>query len=180
MNYSEKLESLFQKNGVTQEEAADFYDSLPAYPIENIYGRWMGREMATGHPFDGVLTATEWYGKYFEDSENSYPLMYQKRNKKFFFVNPNCLPLEIIQSLPRSFISFLFPLLNPFTRTKKSSSILRNIEYRNHTPLAMIYDEKPVIDYFKMVDETTIFAVSDMKWNPSILQFFALYKKEDI
>ena len=155
MNYLENLELLFQKNSVTQEEAADFYDSLPAFPIENIYGRWKGREMATGHPFDGVLTATKWYGKYFEDSENSYPLMYQKKNKEFFFVDPNYLPLEIVQSFSRSFIAFLFPLLLPFICTK------------------------PVIDYFKMVDETTIFAASEMKWNPSLLQFFALYKDEN-
>ncbi len=179
MNYLENLELLFQKNSVTQEEAADFYDSLPAFPIENIYGRWKGREMATGHPFDGVLTATKWYGKYFEDSENSYPLMYQKKNKEFFFVDPNYLPLEIVQSFSRSFIAFLFPLLLPFICTKESSSIVRSIEYRNYITTAMIYDKKPVIDYFKMVDETTIFAASEMKWNPSLLQFFALYKDEN-
>lgn len=179
MNGSEELKMLLQKEAITQEEAFAFFDSLPSFPIENLCGNWKGWEIPTGHPFDGVLTATKWYGKYFENVEDSFPLMYQKKNKKFFYINPRWVPLKLIQFFPRWVISFIFPLVSIFVCTKKSSATLRNIEYRNCITSTMVYDEKPIIDYFKMVDDKTIFATSVMKWNPIVGQFFTLSKVEE-
>ena len=41
----------------TTEQALAFFDALPSVSAEDIRGRWAGRELETGHPWDGLLTA---------------------------------------------------------------------------------------------------------------------------
>jgi hypothetical protein len=42
-----------------------FYDSLPPVGLALMTGRWRGGEIATGHPFDGLLGPAGWHGKAF-------------------------------------------------------------------------------------------------------------------
>ncbi len=36
-------------------------------------GTWHGAEVPTGHPLDGMLEASGWWGKQFSDSESGAP-----------------------------------------------------------------------------------------------------------
>ena len=59
-NPTERLEALGAS--CTAAEAEAFFDSLPAVRPETLTGRYAGRELATGHPMDGLLEASGWYG----------------------------------------------------------------------------------------------------------------------
>jgi hypothetical protein len=43
-------------------------------------GRWVGHELATGHPWDGKLTAAGWQGKEVCDDETVHPLLFGNRH----------------------------------------------------------------------------------------------------
>ncbi|MEL6733484.1 MAG: GXWXG domain-containing protein, partial [Bacteroidota bacterium] len=45
------------------DEALVFFDSLPPVSLDFMWGEWEGAELPTGHPMDGLLGATGWYGK---------------------------------------------------------------------------------------------------------------------
>mgnify|MGYP006137890921 CR=1 FL=1 len=62
------LQSL--ERGCTAAQAWELFDSLPAVRAEDVTGRWRGRELPTGHPMDGLLEVTGWYGKQFDDADH--------------------------------------------------------------------------------------------------------------
>ena len=72
----------------TTEQALAFFDALPSVSAEDIRGRWAGRELETGHPWDGLLTASGWYGKQFDSPEAVHPLLFQTPKGTLFPVNP--------------------------------------------------------------------------------------------
>ena len=39
-------------------------------------GTWRGAELPTGHPMDGLLAASGWWGKRFDDDESVHPLLF--------------------------------------------------------------------------------------------------------
>lgn len=52
---------------------------------------------------------------------------------------------------------------------------LRPMQYRGGITTAMIYDDKPIIDYFKYVHDTLLLGAMDAKSAPGTF-FFYLYK----
>lgn len=174
MTKKEELEKLLKRKDVTQKEAFAFFDSLQEADISLFHGKWKGKELTTGHPMDGLLKSTNWYGKYFVDEENAYPLLFQKGNKKLFAANPGCLPLKQFEHVNRRIVSVIFKLVTPFIQTKKSSARLREIQYRGKITTAMIYDQKPFFDIFGMVDKDTMLGISDLKWEHELGYFFVI------
>src|SRR3712207_6459776 len=55
-----------------------FYDSLPAVRVEELLGAWRGSEIATGHPFDGLLGPSGWHGKNFRSADDVDPLVFRR------------------------------------------------------------------------------------------------------
>jgi hypothetical protein len=49
------------------------------------------------------------------------------------------------------------------------------MQYRGGITAAMIYDDKPIIDYFKYVNDTLLLGAMDAKSAPGTF-FFYLYK----
>lgn len=49
------------------------------------------------------------------------------------------------------------------------------MQYRDGITTAMIYDDKPIIDYFKYVNDNLLFGAMDAKAAPGTF-FFYLYK----
>lgn len=69
--------------------AVTLFDALPTVRVEEItLGRWRGGEIRTGHPYDGVLAASGWYGKQFDDAETVQPLLFSTPNGAVFPVDP--------------------------------------------------------------------------------------------
>jgi hypothetical protein len=153
------------RGGCTSEQACALFDDLPVVVAEEITGRWKGSELSTGHPFDGVLTASGWYGKQFDDPETVHPLLFSGGGE-IFAVDPRKMPLGLAGRVPLSVVAAggkLINVLEPVLRTTQPRARLRNLEYRGKTSAAMIYDHLPVIDVFRRVDEHTLLGVMDQR-----------------
>lgn len=180
MTNRELLDQMLAKGRITQEEGWRFYDGLEPVEASSLHGKWRGTELASGHPMDGMLKASGWYGKYFVDQENVYPLLFEKRDGTLFAGDPRRLPIQASERMPRGLISGLFLVMPLFIRTKKSGARMRMMKYRNKVTAVMLYDRQPIFDIFAKVDETTLLGITDAKWRHSKGYFFVLeYVGED-
>lgn len=162
---------------MTTKEALEYFDSLDTVPISMMIGEWKGESIDTEHPMDGLLKASSWYGKVFEDENTVHPLVHNGVFGGKYFVNPALLPMELGMKLP--FASFIVPLaffvLRPFISTKKPRARLRMIEHRNKVTATMQYDAKPINDVFRKIDENTLLGLMDRKGDKQPF-FFKLRK----
>ena len=97
---SDRLEALGA--ACTAAEAEALFDSLPAVRPEELTGRYAGRELATGHPMDGLLEASGWYGKQFDDVDHVHPLLFRSPGGEIFAVEPRKVPLGLIPKVPQA------------------------------------------------------------------------------
>lgn len=59
------------------------FDQAEAIPCEFMFGQWRGAEIKTGHPIEGLLELSKWYGKVFNDNEHVYPLIFLDERKGY-------------------------------------------------------------------------------------------------
>ena len=148
----------------TLEQALELFDSLEPVDIDFMIGRWWGEGYHTGHPNDGQLEALHWYGKLFESSEDVHPLLFLNRHGEIVSLDPGAMASGGEQSGPPSNTSVkIFQLMMPLLTTSESRARLRMTEYRGKVSATMIYDQMPVYDIFRKLDDNTVFAVMDNK-----------------
>jgi hypothetical protein len=148
------------------DDALAFYDSLKPIRAEDITGRWRGRELRTGHPMDGLLEASGWYGKQFDGVDDVHPLLFTTPNGEIFAVDPRRVPLGLAEKFPASLVEkgrAALGVLKPALYTRKPRARLRNIEHRGVVSAAMVYDHLPVIDHFRRVDDRTLLGCMDLR-----------------
>lgn len=153
----------------TAAEAEAFFDALPPVRPEQLTGRYRGRELATGHPMDGLLVASGWYGKQFDDVDHVHPLLFRGRRDEIFAVEPRKVPLGIVPKVPAAVAARSHQavgLLKPAIRTSKHRARLRAVEHRGVVTAAMVYDHLPIIDVFRRVDDVTLLGVMDLRGAP--------------
>ena len=56
-----------------------------------------------------------------------------------------------------------FQLLMPLLQTRRSRARLRMIEYRGKTTAAMLYDDLPINDVFRKLDDDNVLGIMDLK-----------------
>jgi hypothetical protein len=158
------------------DEALGLFDGLPTVAIDELTGRWRGRELATGHPWDGLLSASGWYGKQFDGPESVHPLLFRTPRGTLFPLDPGRIPLSLVGHVPVTAVSAGRRLLDgimPLLRARGPKARLRNVEHRGKVSAAMIYDQLPIIDVFRRVDATTLLGVMDQR-NARQPYFFVL------
>jgi len=157
--------------------AMALFDKLPAVRADDILGRWKGRELETGHPMDGRLVASRWYGKQFDSTENVHPLLFTTPSGELFAGDPSRMPLQLAEKISPSIVGVagkFIGLAKPVIKTTKYTARLRNVEYRGVITAAMIYDALPIIDVFRQVDANTLLGVMDLRG--SVPYFFILVR----
>jgi len=150
----------------TPQAALEYYDTLEPIDVEFMMGRWTGYEISTGHPQDGVLEATRWYGKEFEDAETVHPLLHLDGRGRIFRVRPRPTMVHLSMSMPILKSRPMQPMSRLITRllkTNDSQARARMIEFRGKVSATMVYDGLPINDHFRMVDENTVFGMMDFK-----------------
>jgi len=149
------------------EEALAWFDSLPTVAPQELRGRWRGRELRTGHPLEGWLEATGWYGKEFLDDDHVHPLLFGGgEGGEPFPVRPLPGALAFARGLgpPRSpILRALLRALIPLLRTSAGQARLRPVQVRGRLTAAMVYDHLPVEDAFRRVDERTVLGLMQEK-----------------
>ena len=127
---------------------------------------------ATGHPWDGLLTASGWYGKQFDGPDAVHPLLFRTPKGTLFPVDPARIPVGIVGRLPRG------GGVGRSSAARRHRSApagngpkarLRNLEHRGKVSAAMIYDRLPIIDVFRRVDDVTLLGVMDLRGDVAAL-----------
>jgi hypothetical protein len=178
METIESCQSILKTGKTTTERALQVFDALEIVNLDFMLGRWQGAGLHTDHPMDGLLEASNWYGKEFVDPENVHPLLFLGSNGKIFKVAPNPTAMNWVLKLPILKNEALKPLLmltNSLLNTETSQARLRMMEYRGKVSATMIYDYLPINDSFRKVDENTVLGVMDFKNLPQ--PFFFVLKR---
>lgn len=147
-------------------QAFALYDDLPGVQPEEVSGRYRGRELRTGHPLDGLLESSGWYGKQFDDADHVHPLLFRSPSGEIFAVDPRKVPLGLVPRVPQAVADrarSLVGVLKPAIRTKKHRARLRPVEHRGVVTAAMVYDHLPIIDVFRRIDADTLLGVMDLR-----------------
>jgi hypothetical protein len=163
------------------EEAIALFDRLAPVDIDFMLGAWRGRGFHTGHPLDGLLEACRWHGKRFEDEEQVHPLVFETLGGRTRSVNPVCvLPgVRLVMRLPflkSNALGRLFQLCLPLLATRRSRARLRLTSCRGSSSATMIYDDVPINDVFRQVDQDTVLGLMDLKGVDR--PFFFLLRRE--
>lgn len=153
----------------TPEAALALFDGLAPVPLVAMTGTWRGAEFPSGHPLDGLLAASGWYGKRFVDAETVDPLLFYTADRsQAFALDPGKLPVRLDHlmrwPLPRTaHLHRLVLAARPLLQTHQPKARLRLTEYRGRASATMIYDDLPILDVFRQVDADTVLGVMDLR-----------------
>src|SRR5689334_14811230 len=132
--------------------ALALFDASPPVETDFMIGTWHGAEMPTGHPLDGLLEASGWWGKRFVDAETVHPLLFPTGDgRALWSVNPILAfsGLGVATKIPalrgRKHIRAI-NLASPILRTREPKARLRTTRYRGVDTATMVYDQLPVND----------------------------------
>lgn len=182
-NASSTLSELHRLQPAAQrEEVLAFYDSLPPASLGEMFGAWRGSEIATRHPFDGLLEPSGWHGKNFRAIDDVDPLVFRRSDGQLFAGNPALMPMGLLQRFPRlarhPLTARLFRAVAPLLlKTKVPRARLRMTEYRGVNSATMVYDALPINDVFRKVDADTMLGAMDIRGTPQ--PFFFVLRREE-
>lgn len=118
------------------------FDSLEPIETSFLRGEWEGGLVRTGHPGEQQLAAARWVGKTFHHDDDVDPII-------------------VSDAQGRRVAS---PMMG------KAS--LRMVRYRGVSTATMIYDQHPIFDHFRKVDDDLVLGVMDRKGDASPLFFY--------
>jgi hypothetical protein len=167
------------EDGWSADTAVGAFERLPPVAVEQMIGTWRGTELPTGHPLDGLLALYGWRGKRFKDADTVDPLLFA-RDDQVLALDPGRMPLGLALSLPRivrtDAAAGLFKAILPLLAIHAPKARLRRVERGGQMSAAMIYDDLPIIDHFRKVDETRVLGLMDLRLTPA--PFFFLLTRE--
>lgn len=165
--------------GVTTAQALTAFDRLEPVDSEFMLGRWVGAEIPTNHPMDGLLDASNWYGKHFIDLNNVHPLILSGRNGQTY----SMIPFLFLMNLGINVPAFKKPAMKPINgfvtrlvKTSKSHARMRMVDFRGKTSATMIYDRLPIHDHFRKLNNDSVMGLMDFKGQAD--PYFFMLKRE--
>jgi hypothetical protein len=120
----------------------DLFDSLAAVDVAALFGDWRGGLLPTGHPGEVQLGKLRWVGKRFGDEDDVDPIISRGADGA--------------------------RVANPIL----GAASLRVILYRGVATATMVYDNHPIFDHFRRVDDDTVIGVMERKGDRGPLFFF--------
>ena len=153
----------------TTQDALELFDGSPAVDPEFMIGTWHGAELPTGHPMDGLLAASGWWGKQFVDVETVHPLLFPTPNgSSLWALNPVLAfgGLGVATKLPllknRSFVGPI-AALKPVLQTRSPKARLRTTRFRGVDTATMVYDQLPILDVFRRLSDDAVLGAMDLR-----------------
>jgi hypothetical protein len=161
--------------GCSPAQAMELFDSCEPLSWRQMLGQWKGSGLPTGHPMDGLLEATGWYGKNFAGMDEVDPLVFRDRRGRLVRVNPALMPMgaprQLFDLTTREPVSRIVRPIVSSLRTFSPAARLRQVEYRGQVTATMIYDALPICDHFRAVDEDTVVGAMDYRKSPQPFMF---------
>jgi hypothetical protein len=118
---------------------------------------------------DGLLEAYNWHGKRFDNPEEVHPLVFTTRQGELVSVNPKYAGPFLRQvggriPIPKAPVfGRIFQFMLPLVTTAASKARLRMTSYRGQVTATMIYDQLPINDVFRKIDDRSVFGAMDLK-----------------
>jgi hypothetical protein len=167
----------------TTEDAAALFDAAPPVAPESMLGTWHGAELPTGHPMDGLLAASGWWGKQFIDGESVHPLLFPTADgAALWALNP--LPafggLGLVTRIPplrRRNYAGLISRSERLLGTTSHKARLRTTRYRGVDTATMIYDQLPINDAFRTLGDDAVLGAMDLRGFTT--PYFFVLKRDD-
>jgi hypothetical protein len=169
----------------TTNDALALFDASPAVETEFMIGTWHGAELPTGHPLDGLLEASGWWGKQFVDGETVHPLLFTTGDRRALWaVNPILAfgGLGVVTRIPALRHRNHAGTINaagPLLRTRSPKARLRTTRYRGVDTATMIYDQLPVNDVFRKIDDRNVIGAMDLRGSKTPY-FFVLTRDDSL
>jgi len=167
----------------TTVDALAIFDAAPAVEPDFMIGTWHGAEMPTGHPLDGLLAASGWWGKQFVDGETVHPLLFPTADgAALWALNPMLAfgGMGVATKVPalktRNFTGVI-SALKPVLGTSSPKARLRTTRYRGVDTATMVYDQLPINDVFRRLDDEAVIGAMDLRGlrNP----YFFVLRRDD-
>ncbi|WP_083913428.1 DUF4334 domain-containing protein [Nocardia concava] len=117
----------------TAEELDELFAAAESIGIEFMLGEWDGGHFALGHPIEKQLDAMRWAGKSFTDRDTVSPIV--------------CFDAAGGRAANPSF----------------GGARLREMVYQGSVTATMVYDELPMFDHFRRIDDDTVMGAMDSK-----------------
>jgi hypothetical protein len=173
------IDQLLPTVPTTTEEALAMFDAAEPVNLDFMIGTWRGAELPTGHPLDGLLEASGWWGKQFVDADTVHPLLFRAGDTRWA-MNPGLVPfrLGLAISIPHRvtpLVRWGVTALRPVLQTRAARARLRATTYRGVVTAAMVYDQLPVIDFFRKISDDVVIGAMDLRGSP-VPYFFALQR----
>lgn len=130
----DELDALLSRDRVDVETLDALWARLPPAQLDDLWGSWRGRGLATGHYLSKVLAKTAWVGKRFVSPLDVQPLVC--RSEEGLFSN---------------------------VELGKGEASAWMIAFRGEVTATMVYDGAPTFDHFKRVDARTLLGIMNGK-----------------
>ncbi|KAJ5594656.1 uncharacterized protein N7459_000864 [Penicillium hispanicum] len=137
---------LVKGKNLNPEDVLAAFDKLQPVAADKFVGSWKGANVNTNHPTEEKLTSMAWAGKDFRSTEDVDPIMVTKEDGSRVW------------------------------NESWGHARLRQIEWRGKLSTAMVYDDFPIIDYFRYVNDNLLAGAMDAKTSSAGTYFFYLYK----
>ncbi|RDH32332.1 GXWXG protein-domain-containing protein [Aspergillus welwitschiae] len=128
---SSVIERVRAREAISPTEVKDSFDERPPVRPSFMLGEWQGLAVLTGNKLVEVLHSVKWAGKNFYGVDQVEPMVCLDDNG-CRFCNPNW-----------------------------GGARIREIKYNDTVSAAMVYNQRPVIDHFRYVDENTVIGVME-------------------
>lgn len=151
---------------ILAEQTLAYFDSLEPVSIDFMLGAWRGEGVHTDHPMDGLLENFNWYGKEFVSAEQVHPLVFKREDGSLVKLNPKWMQMKFARNTPlarQGWVRKAFQLATGVMKTDTSRARLRMTEYRGKVSATMIYDDQPINDVFRKIDNNSVMGVMDLK-----------------
>ncbi|CDS09635.1 hypothetical protein LRAMOSA10995 [Lichtheimia ramosa] len=120
--------------GARNEVLEALFNQLKPISSDFLLGEWDGGIFISAHPAGMALERINWAGKTFHSTEQVQPVIVHGEQ-----------PGERVWC------------------KEYGLARIRQIEFRGVVSAAMVYDDKPIIDYFRFVDEQTVMGTMDVR-----------------
>ncbi|PST20595.1 DUF4334 domain-containing protein [Mesorhizobium plurifarium] len=167
---------------IAQQTVLEEFRSLPSLEPREIVGLWRGRGIPSGHPFDGVLENLGWFGKRFTSDMRADALLFWSGKRRLIAIDPATIPLRL--ALRFHWVGRMCIARNLFSHLQRGFSAkgpvasVRTMPFGGAAGAAMLYDNQPIVDYFRRIDQHRIMGAMTIRGDERIY-FFELERVDE-
>jgi GXWXG protein/Domain of unknown function (DUF4334) len=162
-----------------QKDMTAWFQSLKPVEPGEMVGLWRGVGVPSGHALDGVLENLQWFGKRFHPDMRADALLFQWHPGRLVAIDPRLVPIRFAMKFApfarTALARKLFSQIQKAFRARGTTAVLDVRTFDGASSAAMIYNDQPITDHFRRVDDNTLAGMMCLQGDERRL-FFKLTK----